>query len=191
MCAQNINTDLWNCELHSANIYDYEPVGFNEEVNTSATTVENAKYNDYLDYIPRIESQGLYNGTEGEIPWGIHLCFFYGLRNNKLNQPIPYGSHHIYDSKGVQVGNWSLAFKAEKINGDQVGVDDMEWKPFFELLNSREQLECTLNHLPFHEYLKLKFSDVIYISNTKMFISKVNTTIPYNKEIKVEAIRIL
>lgn len=187
---QNPDTGVWAWEIHSSNIYDVEPAGSNEEVRTSATTVEMQKYNDYLDLIPRVDSEGIWTGIVGESPWGIHLCYYFGPRNNKNGDPVPFASSHVYDSNGNKLADWSLAFKGQLVDGTQVGLYDLNWKPFFDLLDSKEEFEIVL-YLPMHEYLKLKFSDTILVAGVKMFISRVNAVIPYNKEIKVEAIRIL
>ncbi len=190
ICIQNYDDESWSWEIHSANIYDYLPAGYNEEITTKATTVEMVRKDDYMDLIPRVDSPGIWTGVDGETPWGIHLCFFFGLRENKEGDEVPFASHHIYDSTGVKLADWSLAFKAKKIDGSEVGLYDLEWKPFIDLFENAEEFEATL-FLPYHEYLKIHFSDTIVISNTKMFISKLNSAIPYQGQVKVEAIRIL
>jgi hypothetical protein len=183
------DSSIYEWVILAANIYDYLPTGFNKEVTTSATTVEMIAYNDYLDLIPRIDSPGIWAGFEPETKWGVHLCFYHGYYDNKAGDPFPFASHHIYDSTGVQRGNWSLAFKGEETDATQVGLYDLNWLPFFEMLDSSEECDIRL-YLPRHVYLQLRFSQKILISGVEFFIKRVKTVLPYKGQVTVEAVRV-
>lgn len=180
--------------FYTYNIYNVEPEGFTDEVKTKATTVGMeavARTYYYFDFIPRIDNLGEWFGSpyEEETSWGIHLCFFHGLQPNKEGELYPYGSSHVYNSVGDQVGNWSLAFECKLLDGTDVGLYQREWKAFLDLLKSNEVIELILN-LPFADYLNLSFLDQIVVRNTRMFIQTMKNTIPYNGSIKLECTRI-
>jgi hypothetical protein len=192
ICNQNPdNLAEWYWQILAANIFDYEPPGFNEEVKTKATTVEMVRFNDYMDLIPRCDSPGIWTGDNGEIPWGIHLCFWYGPRNNKSDQSIPFASHHMYDSQGFTLAAWSLAFRAFKTYPDhtQVGLYDLNWKPFLELFPLAEEFTIVCN-LPFSDYLQLSFTDIIIVDGVRLLIKTIKHTIPYKTQVELVCWRI-
>lgn len=190
----NVQNDdeSWSWVLYAPNIYDYEPAGANEEITTAATTVGMDKYDNYMDLVPRLDNQGNWFGrTEfDEASWGIILCFYHGLKNNKSGDPYPYGSSHIYDSQFNQVAQWALTFECKKAGGlIDVGLYELSWKPILEMLRSPEEFELTLN-LPLYEYLQLHFGDRLIIDGVKMYITQMKPKIPYSKTIALETVRI-
>lgn len=191
ICQQNEDTEAWEWVLLDHNIYDYEPEGFTNEIKTDAQLVGNEYHSEYLDYIPRIDMQGEWNGrTDGEdASWGIYLVFYYGPRDNKSGDPYPFASHHIYDSAGVKVGNWSLAFKAKDADANEVGLYDLNWAKFLNMLDSPEEVEHTL-YLPLHKYLQLDFSDRITINGIELFIKQIKASIPYKGVVNCVSIRV-
>jgi hypothetical protein len=190
ICLQNDDTGVFEWQLYAYNIYDYAPDNSTEDITTAATTVGMEKNDDYLDYIPRIDAQGEWFGREdNDTTWGIHLCFFHGQRNNDSGDPYPYASPHIYDSTGAQVSEWGLPFECFKTDGTDVGLYTRNWKDILDLLNSDETLEMTL-YLPYHEYLKLKFSNRIIIAGVLMFVSNKKSRKPYDGSVVLECVRI-
>jgi hypothetical protein len=190
ICKQNADTEAWEWNFYASNIFDYEPDGYTDEITTEATTIGNEKYNDYLDLLPRIDGQGTWFGTEEPgIDWGIILCFFHGLRNNKSDDPIPYGSAGVYDSKFVQVGNWSLAFECFLADGTDVGLYERGWRKILSLLGSVEEADVKL-YLNLIEYLQLSFADKIVIRNVQYFIKTMKPRLPYRGEIDLRVVRI-
>jgi len=193
ICQQNQGTEAWEWVFFAYNIYDYEPPGANEEITTAATTVGVEYYNPYLDLIPRIDHEGTWYGSNEDRmavnDWGIILAFYHGLKNNKADQPYPYASSHIYDSKFNQVADWALTFECKKQDGSEVGLYELSWKPMLNILNSNEEFEVTLA-LPRHEYLNLGFGDRILIDGVKMFISQQKSKVPYKGQVDITAVRI-
>lgn len=189
ICQQNDDED-WVWTLYTYNIHDYEPEGNNADIRTDATLVGNEYYSEYMDLIPRIDNQGEWNGrTDEPASWGIHLCFYYGQRDNKSGDPIPFASHHIYDSNGFTLAAWSLAFKARTTAGDEVGLYDLNWKAFLDMISGKESVDVTL-YLPMHSYLRLRFSDRIVINGVMLFIKQARPTIPYNGEVICSTVRV-
>ncbi len=125
-----------------------------------------------------------------DVVWGIHLCFYHGLRNNKSGDPYPYASSHIYDSNFNQVAQWALTFECKKADGTDVGLHEKNWKKLLTLLSSPEQLQVTLN-LPLDLYHKLKFSDRIFIAGVMMWVKEKKSVIPYNGSVELQCIRIM
>lgn len=192
ICRQNEISEVWFWDYFAANIYDYEPTGANNDITTEATLIGNEMHDNYLDFIPRIDNQGEWFGrTDPEEPasWGIHLAFYFGLRPNKDGDPYPFASHHIYDSQGYTLAAWSLAFKGQKTDGTQIGLYDLNWKPFLDMLSKPEEVEHTL-YLPVHEYLNLKFSDRIVVDGVMLFIKQIKEAIPYKGSVTCTSIRL-
>lgn len=185
-----INDSGWKWQILSSNNSDYAPDGSNEEIITAATTVDMERFSNYIDLAPRLDNQGVLDASDVGAEWSIHLCFFYGMRENKSNQLVPFASHHVYDSKGVQLGNWSLAYKAKKTDGTEIGLYDLNWKSFLALSNSKEEFQVVLS-LPFHEYQKLKFSNSIVVDGVKMFVKEKKSFIPYRGSVELQCVRIL
>lgn len=191
ICLQNDGSGVYEWQLYAYNIYDYVPADATDDITTEATTVGMEKNDNYLDYIPRIDAQGEWFGREdNDVSWGIHLCFFHGLRNNDLGQQYPYASPHIYDSTGAQVSQWGLPYECFKTDGTDVGLYAREWKKILDLLSSEESFEVTLN-LPYYLYLQLKFSNRIIIAGVLMFIKTRKAKMPYNGSVVLECVRIL
>lgn len=191
ICALNEDTGNLEWTFYAYNIYDYEPADANEEVQTSATTVGVEKYNDYLDLIPRIDNNGNWFGrTDIESSWGVILCFYHGLRDNKAADPYPYASSHIFDSTFTQVAEWALTFECKKSDATDVGLYEKNWKKLLLLLSSPEEFEATL-YLPIHEWRDLKFSDRIIIDGVMMFLKQKKSQIEYKNEVQIEAVRII
>lgn len=189
-CQQSEGDDtVWEWQIIGANIYDYKPDGYTKEITSKATTVEMVRYSDYLDLIPRVDATGLWNGENGEPEWGIHLAFFFGLRDNKSNDPVPFASHHIYDSQGYTLAAWSLAYKALKTDNTEVGLYDMNWKDFLDLLNSPEEVEHTL-YLPLHKYLQLDFADRIIVDGIELFLKQIKASVPYRGVVNCVSVRV-
>jgi hypothetical protein len=190
ICRQDDTTGVYSWELYAANIYDYAPAGANEDINSTAITAGNEKFDAYMDFIPHLEMPGIWPlRTEFETDFPLALIFFKGLRNNKAGTPYPFATSGIYDSTGAQCGNWALTYTCKKLNGDDVGLYQLNFKKFLDTLNTNEEFEVTLN-LPLVEWLLLHFSDIIVINGVKMYITKVKSTLPYNNSVLLETSRI-
>lgn len=191
-CAQNPDDDIWQWWPYAYNIYDHEPDGANTDIFTDATTVGQERLDSYFDLIPRIDNTGEWLGRTDTEPsaWGIHLAFYFGKRNNKSGDPVPYASHHLYDSQGYTLAAWSIAFRGQKtITADQVGLYDLNWKPFIDMISGAEEIEHTL-YLPMHEYLQLKFSDRVNVAGVNLFIKQIKSSIPYKGSVQCTSIRV-
>jgi hypothetical protein len=178
-------------ELYSYNVFDYEPEGANEEIRTSCTTIGNEFYSSYLDFIPRhdgnLSGYGFYGNSEAT--WGISLLFYYGQRDNKAGDPVCFACSGVYDSAGVMVGDWSLAFSCKLQDGTEVGLYERNWAHVLGLLDNPEQLETTI-HLPRVEYMNLRFSDEIVIAGVKMLIKTIKQGIPYQGRVALNCVRV-
>lgn len=191
ICQQD-DSDAWVWRLYAYNIYDYEPPGFNDEIVTDATVVGVERYSEYIDLAPRIDNQGEWFGrTDESSEWGIHLCFYFGQRDNKNGDPIPFASPHIYDSNGYTLAAWSLCFRGKRTSpdSDEVGLYDVFWKRFLEAIGGGEEVAHTL-YLPLHLYLQLRFSDRIMIEGVDLFIKQIKSSIPYKGQVSCISVRI-
>lgn len=191
ICQQNDDTEAWEWVLYAYNIYDYEPENRNEDINTEATTIGVEKYSDYLDLVPRADNQGMWLGTLDEISsWGVELCFNHGVRDNKNGDPYPYGSSHVYDSEFNQIAYWALTFECKLIGGgSDVGLYVRQWKRLLSLLNSPEEADVKLS-LSRHEYLALRFSDILVIRNVRFLIKTMKPSLPFTGEVELRLVRI-
>jgi hypothetical protein len=185
------DTGVWRWNIFVSGAGSYMPDGENESITTVSKLAPMAYFSSYFDFIPQWDETGYFPGQSMDIDYSADfvLCFYYGVRNNRSGQPIPFGSHHIYDANDNQVGTWSMAFKAKKINGDEVGLYDLNFKTFLNTLTADEEFEATLN-LPLVEFLKLNFSDIISINNVRMYVKVIKAQIPYKGSVSIEALRV-
>lgn len=181
----------WHWEFFTSGGGSYIQDGATETITTASKLPTMAAFDSYFDLIPQWDEIGYYPGQSMDIDYVADcvLCFYYGIRHSRSGKPIPFGSPHIYDANGNQVGTWSMAFKARKTDGTEVGLYDLNWKKFLDTLNAYEELETTLN-LPIVEFLKLRFSDIISINNVRMYVTKIKSTLPYIGSVNIEASRI-
>jgi hypothetical protein len=189
-CRQNFDTGAWEWALFACNIFDVLPPGNNEEITTRATTIGMEDAPQYGGMAPRYDMPGVWVGrnTTGN-EFGIHLLMYHGIQPVPGGQGFPFATSTIYNLMGTQVSTWSVAFECKDINGNPVGLYDLQWKKLLLSLDHPEQLECALN-LPLHEFLKLSFSDTLVIDGVKMYLSKIKSTVPYSGTILVEALRV-
>jgi hypothetical protein len=196
LAGSDASTNTYTWQFYAYNVYDVVPTGSTDDITTKATCLGDEPVDLYMDLIPRMDFAGNWNALSfSDTTWGIHLLMYHGLRNNKQGNPIPFACSGIYDSTGVQVSNWSLAFKCEKFDGTQVGLFDTKWKTILDNLNNPETFEFNL-YLERAEYLQLKFSDTILVDGVKMYLTKLKPTIPFTTKdgeagvLAVEALRI-
>jgi len=186
------NTLKWM--FFTYNIWDYLPANHTEEINTACVTLGSEKYVDslnYQDFLPRIDAVGAKDRSGDDTGLSsLIVLFYHGQKDNANGDPLCYASSHIYDEAGNKIADWSLAYKCEELDGTQVGLYDLNWKPLLDLLKSAEELEATL-YLPLDEYLKLDFGNRLIIAGVKMFILQLKPKIPYAKTIAIETVRIL
>jgi hypothetical protein len=190
ICQLN-DAGAWSWEFWASGNGSYVPSDATEDIATETYLPDITNFNSYLDFVPMWNESGYWPGLAGEDDYAaqIVLAFYYGLAQNKGNLAYPLGSPHIYDSKDNEVGSWSLAFKAKKLDGSEVGIYDLNWKKFLDTLNAYEEFEVTLN-LPLVEFLKLDFSNIISINNVRMYVTKIKSTLPYSGSVNIEASRI-
>jgi hypothetical protein len=189
ICRPNIDTGVLEWQLYSYNVYDFVQEGETQDIPTGATTLGSEKYNTYLDFIPRFDLPSSWIGGYSESSYKLHLLFYHGLRNNKAGQPVPFASSGIYDSAGVQVAQWSLAFSCKKVDGTEAGLYDLNWKRFLTTLQSREELECTLS-LSLIDFIQLRFHDVVSINHVHMYVKTIKSSVPYTGSVQLECVRI-
>jgi hypothetical protein len=182
---------VWHWELFTNGTGSYNPDGATETITTASKLATMTRFDNYFDFIPQWDESGYFPGNGGDNDYVADcvLAFYYGIKNNKSGKPLPFASHHIYDANDNQVGTWSLAFKAKKTDGTEVGLYDLNWKKFLDTVNAYEEFEVTLN-LPLVEFLKLSFSDIISINNVRMYVTKIKSSLPYNGSVNIEASRI-
>lgn len=194
ICQQDPGTEVWAWNIYTYNIFDYEQANSTDDIITAATTVGNERYSSFLDLLPRIDQPGVWFGfteeEQVEVDWGIILCFNHGVRNNKLDQPYPFASSGVYDSKFVQVAEWSLAFECFLAGGiDDVGLFELNWRRILALLNAAEEADTKL-YLSRTAEMKLSFEDKISIRNARFFIKTKKPKIPYSGNIDLRVVRI-
>jgi hypothetical protein len=189
ICMQNDSDENFHWEIFDYNIRAVVPAGATDEITTAALTVGSETYSAYLDLIPRYDKLGYWLGrTQDSGSDEIILLFYYGVRNNKAGQPYPFASHHIYDSTGTLVGDWSLAFLAKKLDGSDCGLYPLNWKKLLDTIAVSETFQNTL-YLSKSEYLDLKFSDKVNIANVNIYLTKIKERIPFGDGVNTEAVR--
>ncbi len=191
VCKQDPGTEVWSWTFYAPNIYDYLPDGYTEEITTEATTVGVEYWSAFLDLLPRIDQRGIWFGfTDEDVNWGIILCFNHGVKNNKADQPYPYGSSHVYDSKFNQVADWALTFECKLAGGTtDVGLYELNWRKLLSLLRNQEEADIKL-YLNRIESLSLSFSNKIVVRNAAFFIKTMKPKIPYGGEVDLRVVRI-
>ncbi len=190
VCERNEATDVWQWNLLAYNTGDYVPANATEEITTAALVPGLERVDDtYLDLCPRWDELGWWPGRTDEISPPLVMTFYYGLRVNKFNKICPFASPHIYDSTGLQVGNWSLSFLGRKTDNTEVGLYEVNWKPFIDKLNTLETIDLLL-YLTRNEFMQLKFSDVISVVGVRMYMAKIKYQLPYNGQVQLECSRI-
>jgi hypothetical protein len=190
VCQQNEDNGNWEWAIMEHNIGDVAPKGSTDEIPTTVLTAGGEKYNDYLDFIPRIDQSIFWVGrTEDSSSTQILLLFYTGIRQNKRFASYPYASSHIYDSNSNVVSAWSLALQGKDLAGNEIGLYQVNWLPFISKLQTTETLLVTL-YLSRVELMNLKFHDELNIAGVKMYISKIKRKISYDGKIDLECSRI-
>lgn len=191
ICKQNRDTEAWEWNLYAYNIYDYVPADKTDEITTDATTVGNEYLDSYLDFLPRLDSDGSWFGFDDEDPgWGIILCFYHGVQPNKADQDYPFASGGIYNSKFEQVAEWSLAFECKKAGGVvDVGLYELNFKKLLSLLANMEEADVKL-FLNRIESMQLSFSTKMVIRNAAFFIKTMKPKLPYDGQVDLRVVRI-
>lgn len=188
ICRTDDAGNNWGWHLLQPNVLDVDPPGANQEIRTDVVTLGNEYYNDYLDFIPRIDTTITW-GDEESGETSMPLLFYHGKQPNKQGNVFPYASSHPYSSTGQKLTSWSLAFECQLADGTEVGLYHTDWKPLLDTFRSIEDLQVKLN-LPRAELMKLKFSDTIAIANVRMYIRKKKRVVPYNGVVQLECVRI-
>lgn len=184
-------TYIWT--KYMDNIYDYDPGGTTEEVNTSATTtvMEVVNAGGINGLMPAINQQGsIYHYNDLEPSWGIRLLFFHGMQPDYAGQTYPYASNHPINSQGTVIGNYALSFKFEEpTTHAQIGLYDLFWKAFLDRLKQSETITIDVRY-PFSQKAQVKFGSPKVINHTKFFVKKKNSVLPYNGVLKLELIKV-
>jgi hypothetical protein len=190
ICQQNESTTNWEWGILTTNMGGVGPDDADEKIETAALITGSEKANSYLELIPRRDEAGIRDGIlDGDVSASIVLLFNHGRQNNSLGQSYPFGSHNIYTPAGVLAGNWSLAFKAKKFDGTEVGLWDVFFKKFIDTITAGEEFDITLN-LSFAVFLQLKFSDIISINNVRIYILELKPTLPYKHQVVLKCSRV-
>lgn len=182
------DTDLYEWQYFTPNIYDYEPDGYTQEITTSALVPPMDYLNSYYDLIPKFENEGGQYFFENSNSWPILLCYWHGKRENIAGQLTSYGSHHIYDSNMVQVANVALSFLCRDVNGDEVGIWAFRYKPLLEMINLDEYLKFSLVISKLDLY-NLKFTDKLIIRGVPVIIDKIFPQLPYPGIVQIHGYR--
>lgn len=181
----------WEWALFAENTGSYIPADAEEEINTNTYLPTMARYPSG-DLLPQWNEAGYQMGRSNEIDYSAPfvLCFYYGLRASPSSTLLPFASHHIYDSNGVEVGTWSLSFKAKKFDGTQVGLYDLNWKKALDKLSVGEEVEVNLVDFPVEEWLNLKWNDELIIDGVKLYIKTQKPVIRFKKTLDLVCIRL-
>lgn len=183
---------------------DYDPGNANEwiESNINSFPMYFTPYLQYQEYggpvrrppaanIPQCAIEGSWFGKDGDvIDWRLHFLFYRGVRNMANDGTvIPLGTNDVrVDASALDHsfahtdGNWSLYF-------DQgiYGLNNF-WNSWLKILGNNETLVGTMN-MPLHEYLQLKWTDVLLINNTPYILQKIKELLPYRGRFDFEAVR--
>lgn len=191
ICAQDESSGAWIWDKLTPNLGGIGPDNATETISTAALTAALERYDNDLQLLPRRDVEGMVDQVTTEDDRffnSIVLLFNHGKQNNSNGKAYPFGSHNVYSPTGVKIGNWSLAYKAQLNDGTQVGLYDVFWKKVLETLTVAETFTVTL-YLPWIEYLKLQFGDIINIANVNMYVTKIRERIPYEGAVEIEAVR--
>jgi hypothetical protein len=172
------------------------------ESNITAFPMYEARFMKYEEYggpvrrpptakFPFCSIEGSWHGKDGEpVDWKMHFAFYRGRKNSTSDGiVIPLGTNDVkifgsvLANNFVQVdGSWSLYF-SEGI----YGLNNF-WNAWLKVLGNNETLQGTMN-MPLHEYLQLRWTDVLLINNTPYVIQKIKELLPYKGRFDFEAVR--
>lgn len=189
ICKLN-DAGAWSWQLFSENTRSVVPVNATEDITTNCfiPTMTTSFRNNFL---PQWDEGGYWSGLsqESDYTGSLVLAFYYGLRRDKTGSLYPFASHHIYDGQDMQVGTWSLSLKAKKIDGTEIGLYDINWKPALDKLSISEEIELML-YLPREKWLNLKWNDQITIEGVRLYIKTLKPVLPYKNILSLICIRI-
>lgn len=175
----------------TANMYDYVPANATEEISTVAGTVGMKDgVSATLTLIPELNSLGVFEGTD-DVDRGIHLCYFHGMQPKGPGSPdeYPYGSSHVYSPDGSVLANVALTYLCYLNDGTPVGLYDINWAAFLNLLTTTEELEGSMLLVP-HRYMQLGFGNMRLVGGVRMFLKTISAQVPYNGRVEVAALRV-
>jgi hypothetical protein len=202
-CQYNETDNVYEWGIYADGIYNYEPTGNNESIETSISTFpvyrtlfRNNGITDFYGLFPLCEQEGNWEGKQGEfVPWGIRLAFHRGLvwEANSLgfkgSVKYPYLTSICFTPTQEEPDLlWSNVYKHE-FNGEDKGIINYWWKDTLKYLSQTEVASGKLT-LPRHELVKHKWSDVILLKNIPYIGQKITEVIPYGGVVDVELRRI-
>jgi len=181
--------DTYEWQHFSPNLYHYVPAGATDEISTAAGTVGMEAYDAYFTLLPRMDNQGQWFGRSDDeaADWGIHLLFFHGPQDKSVisSEQYPYASNHIYSPSMTQLAEWALTYTFIKIGGADVGLHEIYWKAFLNMINTTEEHSLTI-HYPLHLMMGFRFKNPVLVAGVKLFIQSWQPSLPYKD--RVEAV---
>jgi hypothetical protein len=177
----------WN--LYAHNIWDVEPEGATDTITTKATTTGMVWVDLYGQWCPVAGMEGFWTeSNSGTEETTVTLLRYNGPQQTTQTRMMQFSTSGIYTATGTQVAEWALTFECKRFDGVDVGLYALNWKQVLQTLAAPEVLEFQINLTP-PEFLHLQFSDSIIVDGVKMFLSKIQSTVPFTGTILVEAYR--
>ncbi|SKD10109.1 hypothetical protein SAMN05660461_6009 [Chitinophaga ginsengisegetis] len=183
ICRYNEDDKVYRWEFLGDNIYDYEPSGVTESIETAITPVSQRLKDwrrmpdgSYIQaLLPTVNQTGNWYGKTGEYStWEMRILFYHGMQPDVAasDKLYPFASSHNYNSRGQKVGNYSLSPNASD------GVISRFWERWLKTLGSFEVVTFVLN-LSMVEYMSLSWTDIILIRSVIYLPTQLNTGSPF------------
>lgn len=198
---ETVNQYFW--DVLADGIYNYEPAGNNNSIETDASTMPVYKtlyrtngVTDYYGLFPLCEQEGNWQGKDGDFkPWGVRLLFHRGLvfeanpLGNIGTDKYPYLTSICFTITQTEPDlEWSNVW-IHRCDDVELGIINYWWKDTLNYLKQSEVATGTL-YLPRRELVNLKWSDVILLKNIPHVSQKITEVIPYDGTVKAELRRI-
>ena len=202
-CRYVEETNIYEWSVFADNIYNYEPAGYNESIESQISTmpVYRSLYRDngidtYYGHFPLCEQEGNWEGKEGSfINWGVRLLFHRGMvwEANSLgftgSQQYPCLTSNCFTITQEEPDlDWSLSYK-HSFDGIEKGIIDY-WFRETNIYRAQSEVIKGALHIPRTEITNFRWSDIILLKNIPYIMQKLPDVIPYNGVIQAELRRI-
>lgn len=188
VCEYNPDTIAYEWHYLCDNLYDYEPDGNNETIETSITPVTHSvvkwSHQHFDGLFPHIEQVGNWPGKKGEYSnWELRILYYHGLQQDASGNLYPFASSHHYNQAAIKIGSYSLTLTAPE------GLVEKFWQNWLQLLSSMEMVDMVL-FLNLKQYTDLAWTDFILIRNTPYLLTQLTPQSPYNDRLPAKALRV-
>jgi len=192
--AADDSTEEYYWKVYSDNIFDYEPDGETESINTTMST------------LPTIRRQyTVVGGTQkwGYFPlmkqpgrdFGFRILFYHGIVPNELENGTFSSESYPHLSSLWRVPGpaddkvWSNVFVHDYGADVKRGIIEYWFREWLNVISEGEDIKNTMT-LPRNELAKFEWDDIIIIKNIPYLVKSIIEQIPYKNMVEVTLRRI-